>query len=155
MNAIKKFSTGAWIVCATAVLSLAALIAYLCNVAGAGYFQDASVSNQVLFPLLAACAEVIAIAVVQVKMNGTVSDLVSGVCQIVAPVLLTAALIGLVAARAEGLGFIYFSNADVALEVQTPENLASATGTIVNMVLLGVAAVAGMVGAFCKLKKNA
>ena len=61
----------------------------------------------------------------------------------------------LAAARAEGLGFIYFSNADVILEVQTPANLSSATGTIANMACLGAAALAGMAGAFCGLTKKA
>ena len=79
-------------------------------------------------------------------------ELVQGALQIAAPVLLTLCLANLVAARAEGLGFIYFSNADVIKEVQTPANLASATGTIANMVCLAAAMVIGMVGAFCGLR---
>ena len=91
------------------------------------------------------------------KLSGpaaTAVALVQGALQIAAPVLLTLCLANLVAARAEGLGFIYFSNADVILEVQTPANLASATGTIANMVCLAVAMVIGIVGAFCGLRKK-
>ena len=93
----------------------------------------------------------------QVKLSGpafTAMELVTGVLQVCAPVLLTLCLASLAAARAEGLGFIYFSNADVILEVQTPANLASAAGTIANMACLGAAALAGIVGAFCGLRKK-
>ena len=57
--------------------------------------------------------------------------------------------------RAEGLGFIYFSNADVIVEVQTPDNLASATGSIANMICLGISTVVGIVAAFINIKKSA
>ena len=153
MNAIKKFSAGAWITCAVVILSLAALIAYLVNVSAVGYFQGAGVHNLVLMVAAAAVLEAAAVALGFVKLPENVFQLVSGVCQIAAPVLL-AGLINLIAARAEGLGFIYFSNADVILEVQTPENLASATGTIVNMILLAVAGITGIVSAFFGLKKK-
>ena len=46
-------------------------------------------------------------------------------------------------------------NADVLLEVQTPANLSSATGTIANMVLLGVAALVSMVAAFFRTARKA
>ncbi|MDE6589746.1 MAG: hypothetical protein K2K53_05260 [Oscillospiraceae bacterium] len=158
MNIVKKFSIGAWIALVTAVLALVSVIVYTVNISGAGYFQNASVGNMTVFCLLAVVMLAAAIALGQVKLDGTAAtavDLVSGVLQIAAPVLLVLCLANLVAARAEGLGFIYFSNADVILEVQTPANLASATGTIANMVCLGVAAVAGMVGAFFNLRKKA
>lgn len=154
MNAIKKFSAGTWIACAVVILSLASLIAYLVNVSAAGYFQGAAVRNLVLMVAAAAVLEAAAVALGWVRMPETVFQLVTGLCQIAAPVLLMACLINLIAARAEGLGFIYFSNADVILEVQTPENLSSATGTIVNMVLLGVAGITGIVSAFFGLKKK-
>ena len=69
--------------------------------------------------------------------------------------LIAAALINLVAARVEGLGFIYFSNADVALEVQTAANLSSAHGAIASMILLGVAMLVAIVAAFFSIRKKA
>ncbi len=84
----------------------------------------------------------------------TAAELAQGALQIAAPVLLTLCLASLAAARAEGLGFIYLSNADVILEVQTPANLTSAAGAIANMVRLGAAAVIGIAGAFCTLRKK-
>ena len=63
------------------------------------------------------------------------------------------AFINLVSARVEGFAFIYFSNADVLLEVQTAANMSSATCAIVNLVLLAVSSIAGIVSAFFTLKK--
>lgn len=157
MNAIKKFSAGAWITLAAALLALVSVIVYTVNIGSAGYFQNAAVSNLTVFCVLAAIALAAAVALGQLKLSGpaaAVVELVQGALQIAAPVLLTLCLANLVAARAEGLGFIFLSNADVILEVQTPANMASATGTIANMACLGVAAVIGIVGAFCGLRKK-
>ncbi len=157
MNFVKKMSVGGWIALVTAALALVSAIVYGVNIGIAGYFKNASVSNLILFCILAALMLAAAVALGQLKLSGpaaTAVDLVAGALQIGAPVLLTFCLVSLVAARAEGLGFIYFSNADVILEVQTPANLASATGAIANMVCLGVAAVAGMVGAFCSTSQK-
>lgn len=155
---IKKMSVGAWIALVAAVLSLVALIAYIVNISSEGYFQNASVTNLALCCVLAIILLVAAALLGQIQVKGsaaTVVELVSGVMQIAAPVLLTFCLINLVAARAQGLGFIYFSNPDVIQEVQTTANMSSATGTIINMVSLGLAAVAGIVGAFCNTRKKA
>lgn len=157
MNAIKKLSVGAWIALVAAVLSLVSVILYTVNISSEGYFQNASVSNLTTFAVLAIVLFVGAALLGQLKLSGpaaTVVELVTGAMQIVAPVLLALCLINLIAARAEGLGFIYFSNADVILEVQTPANLSSATGSIANMVCLGVATLAGLVGAFCSTRKK-
>lgn len=155
---IKKFSAGAWVSCITAVLALVALIAYGMNVSGAGYFHNASVTNLVLFNILAIVGMAAVIVVGQLELKGTaatVTELVAGAVQILAPVLLALCLINLVAARAQGLSFIYFSNPDVIMEVQTPENMSSAMGTIVNIVCLAVATIMGIVSAFCSAKKKA
>lgn len=157
MNAVKKLSVGAWIALVTAVLALVSLIVYNVNISSAGYFQNASVTNMTAFCCLAAAMLAVAVALGQSKLTGgaaTVVELVTGAMQIAAPVLLALCLINLIAARAEGLGFIYFSNADVILEVQTPANLSSATGSIADMVCLGVATLAGLVGAFCNTRKK-
>lgn len=157
MNVIKKFSVGAWITLVAAVMALVSVIVYTVNIGSAGYFQNAAVSNLTVFCVLAVAALAAAVALGQIKPSGSAAslvELVQGALQIAAPVLLTLCLANLVAARAEGLGFIYFSNADVIKEVQTPANMASATGTIANMVCLAAAMVIGMVGAFCGLRKK-
>jgi len=151
---LKKISVGGWITCAAALLTLVSLIVYAANISGAGYFQGASVTNLVLFAVLAIVLFLAAIAVRLFMKDGPAADLISGCMQIAAPVLIAAAAIALIAARVEGLGFIYFSNADVALEVQTPANLASAGMSITSMVLFGVSMLAGIVAAFFGLKKK-
>lgn len=154
---LKKFSAGAWAACITAVLALVSLIIYGVNVSSEGYFQKASVPNLVLYAVLAIAMLVCSIVLSQIKLNGaaaTVVEVATGLMQIAVPVLLALCLINLIAARAEGLGFIYFSNADVALEVQTPANLSSATGSIASMVCFGISMVAGMVAAFFSIRKK-
>ena len=146
----KKFSIGAWITCCAAVLALIALIVYAINVGAAGYFQGASVRNLVLFSILAIVLLAAAIVIGQLKFDGVVGK----VLKLVAPVLLAACLINLISARVEGLGFIYFSNADVALEVQTTENLSSATGSIAAMVCYGVSMLAAIIAAFTNVWKK-
>ncbi len=158
MNIVKKLSVGAWIALVAAVLSLVSLIVYTVNISSEGYFQNASVTNLALFCVLAIVLLVAAVALGQLQLKGsaaTAVEIVSGIMQIAAPVLLTFCLINLIAARAQGLGFIYFSNEDVIKEVQTAANLSSATGTIANMVCLAVSVLAGMVGAFCNTGKKA
>ena len=81
-------------------------------------------------------------------------DVVSGALRIVIPVLLVIAAMNVVSSRVEGFAFIYFSNQEVLQEVQTPANMASAHGAIANIVLLGVAAVVGIVAAFFSVEKK-
>ena len=156
---MKKLSVGMCFAAVTVVLAIASLIVYNVNVGGAGYFQNATITNLVLFCVLAAVALVVAIVLANVTVPAGPADmvvnLVIGALQIVAPALLALCLINLIAGRAEGLGFIYFSNADVILEVQTPENLASATGAIASMIVLGISTVVGIIASFINIKKSA
>ncbi|WP_294548153.1 hypothetical protein [uncultured Pseudoflavonifractor sp.] len=154
---IKKQSAGVWVNLIAAILAVASLIVYGVNISGEGYFQNAKVSSMLNYGIPAIILLVLVIILAQVKLTGaaaTVVEVISGAMRIAIPVLLTLCLINLIAARAEGLGYIYFSNADVTLEVQTPENLSSATGTIVNMICLAVSAVAAMAAAFFRLNKK-
>lgn len=154
---LKKISIGGWIACLAALLTLVALIIYGSNIGAKGYFQGASVSGTVLFSILAIVMLAGSILLGQLKLSGGAQkavDVIAGAFQIAAPVLLALVLINLVAARVEGLGFIYFSNADVILEVQTPENLASASGTITSIVFYGAALLVAVVAAFCSLRKK-
>lgn len=154
---IKKVSVGGWISVVTAILAIVSAIVYGVNVSSEGYFQNASVTNLVLFTILTAVMLLAAVVLSQLDLTGAAAvgrDVVTGAMQIVAPVLLAFCLVNLVSARVQGLGFIYFSNPDVILEVQTPANMASASGAIANMVCLGVAAIAGVVAAFCNTRKK-
>ena len=156
---MKKFSVGMCFAAVAAVCAIVSLIVYSVNVGGEGYFHNATVTNLVLFCVLAAVALVAAIALAFVKVPDGPADmavnLVIGALQIIAPALLALCLINLIVGRAEGLSFIYFSNADVILEVQTPANMASASGAIASMVVLGISTVVGIVASFVNIKKSA
>lgn len=151
---MKKLSVGAWITCLAVLAAIVAIVLYTSNIGAEGYFKGAEVSNLMLFGILAVAALIAAVILKQVAPASKAADVLSGLLQIAAPVLLTLAAINLIAARVEGLGFIYFSNADVAKEVQTPANLSSASGAIAGMVAFGVAMLIAIVGAFCSLRRK-
>ena len=154
---IKKQSVGIWFNIIVAVLTIVSVIVYCVKISGDGYFQNASVGNLVAYCVIAVIMLVAVIVLAQPKFTGTaalVTEIISGLLKIAIPVLLMLCLVNLISARAEGLGFIYFSNADVLQEVQTPANMSSATGTIANMICLGVAAIFAMIAAFFTLRKK-
>lgn len=151
----KKFTAGAWIATVAAVLAIVSFIIYSVNIGGDGYFQNASVAAMPLTWAAVAClAAAVVLGMVESKgAAGKFISLVSGVLQIAAPAVLAYCLIMLIGGRIEGLGFIYFSNADVIKEVQTAANLSSATGAIASMVAYGVSMLAAIVSAFVDVKK--
>lgn len=151
----KKFTAGAWIATVAAVLAIVSFIIYSVNIGGDGYFQNASVAAMPLTWAAVAClAAAVVLGMVESKgAAGKILSLVSGVLQIAAPAVLAYCLIMLIGGRIEGLGFIYFSNADVIKEVQTAANLSSATGAIASMVAYGVSMLAAIVSAFVDVKK--
>lgn len=154
---MKKQSVGIWFNVLVAVLTVVSLILYIVNISGEGYFKGAEVSNLMLYCILAVIMLAVVIVLAQLKLAGAVglaAEILSGILRIAVAVLLTFCLVSLISARAEGLGFIYLSNADVLLEVQTPENLSSATGTIANMICLGISAVFAMIAAFFTLRRK-
>ncbi|MDD6051598.1 MAG: hypothetical protein PUC00_10105 [Clostridiales bacterium] len=151
----KKFSAGAWFAIAAAVLAVVSFVIYSVNIGGAGYFQNAAVSTMPLtWAAIAALVVTAALSMVETKgYAGNLVALVTGALQIAAPVVLAYCLISLIGGRIEGLGFIYFSNADVAKEVQTAANLSSATWAIASMVAYGVSLLASVISAFVDVKK--
>lgn len=151
----KKFTSGAWIAVAAAVLAIVSFVIYSVNIGGEGYFQNATVAAMPLTWAAVAClAAAVVLGMVEAKgAAARVIALVSGLLQIAAPVVLAYCLIMLIGSRIEGLGFIYFSNADVIKEVQTAANLSSATGAIASMVAYGVSMLAAIVSSFADVKK--
>lgn len=152
----KKFSAGAWCSIAAAVLAIVSFAIYCVNIGGSGYFQNAAVAAMPL-TWAAVAALAVAVALSLAGLKGTVGKLASLLCgamQIVAPVVLAYCLISLIGGRIEGLGFIYFSNADVAKEVQTAANLSSATWAIASMVAYGVSMLAAIIASFVDVKKD-
>ncbi|MBR3020100.1 MAG: hypothetical protein IKH57_24025 [Clostridia bacterium] len=150
---MKKLTAGVWITCVAAVLAIAALCVYGVNIGGEGYYKDAAVNNFTLVVCGAVLCLAAAIALYQFK-GGKVVEIVTGVLRVAACALIAFGLMNLIAGRVDGLGYIYFSNADVAKEVQTAANLASAQTAIWSMALLGTAMLAAVIAAFFSLRKK-
>ena len=150
---MKKLSVGAWITCIAVVLAIVAFFVYSGNISGEGYYKDAVVNNLPLMVWGAVAALAVAVALCVAK-GGKVTEILSGVLRIGAPALLAWALMNLIAGRVDGLGYIYFSNADVAKEVQTAANMASAQSAIWSMGLLGAAVLIAVIAAFFSLRKK-
>lgn len=156
MAILKKQTFGSICTAVAALLSLIGIIVYYINIGSVGYFQNASVADVELYGWLALVALAAVVAGAQISVNPVADkaiDVVSGLLRIAAPAGLMAAVMQLIASRAQGLAFIYFSNPEVLAEVQTASNLSSATGTIAAIVLLAVAAIASVVAAFFRVKK--
>ncbi|MCR5771121.1 MAG: hypothetical protein K6G87_07835 [Butyrivibrio sp.] len=152
-----KVSAGMIAGCVTFVCALLGFILYLININASGYFQGGSVPQAQLFVILSMVTIAIAICLYFVKVKGIagkIADIAGDILSVVSPVLLSASLMTLVGSRVEGFAFIYFSNADVLTEVQTPANLSSAHVAIANIVVMAIAIVAGIVWAFLGKKKN-
>lgn len=156
MSANKKVSGGSVVAVFSVILMVVSFLLYTFNVSGVGYFHNAAVKAA---PLTWLAAAMVAVAVVLscLKTQGAAKKiiaLISGVLQIAAPAVIAFVLISVIGARMEGLGFIYFSNADVAKEVQTAENMASASGAIASMVAYGVTMIVSVFAAFFTLQKD-
>ena len=157
MNAKKNRVTGRIFATVAWLLMIVSFVVYSINIGGEGYFQGAAVSQMPLTWAAVAALVVAEIVAALVNVKGAaakVVDLVVGVLQIAAPAIVAYCLICLVGARVEGLGFIFFSNADVAKEVQTAANMSSATMAIASMVCYAVSMLAAIVSSFIDLKKD-
>ncbi len=156
MEFIKRQTVGVWMTLCTLILSVISFIIYNANIAGAGYFHGASVDTAVRYMVGAIVIGVCVIVLAQLPGEGIVGKvitIISDIARIVVPSLSIAAVLALVSARVEGFAFIYFSNAEVLQEVQTPANISSAHGAIATIVALAVTAIVGIVGAFFSTKK--
>jgi len=152
-----KLSAGMIAGCVTLVLSLVGFILYLVNINASGYFQGGRVPQAQLFVILGMITIVagICISFVDIKgVAGKVADIAGDILKVISPILVSASLMTLVGSRVEGFAFIYFSNADVLTEVQSPANLSSAHIAIANIVVMAIAIVAGIVWAFLGKKRQ-
>lgn len=156
MNMLKKQTVGSCFAAVTLLLGIVSFILYGANVAGQGYFHGASVDVAVRYMVLGIALGVCVLVLSNIPLKDGVAKVitfVSDIGRIAIPALMIAALLTIVSARVEGFAFIYFSNAEVLQEVQTPANISSAHGAIANIVCLGVTAVVGIIGAFFSTRR--
>ena len=157
MDFKKLLSASNIIACLAAVVSIISLILYGANFGGAGFYHGVAIPLYVMFGIFAivAALAVIGLSLVPAKgMLGKVLDVVVMVLKVLIPVFLFIMTFNAISSRVEGFGYIYFANVDVKLEVQTPENLASAGLAITNIIFTAIAALIGLVGAFFLPKKE-
>lgn len=153
----KKQTIGVWLALVTLVLGIVSFIVYFINIGSQGYFHGASVDVAVKYMITVIIVGVCVIALTFLPVKPEVSKFVTFIAdlgRITIPVLSIAAVLAIVSARVEGFAFIYFSNAEVLQEVQTPANISSAHGAIANIALLAVTAIIGIVGAFFNTGKE-
>ena len=158
MKMLKKLGIGSYLALATLVLLIVSWILYGGSISSAGYFHGVSVSFVVLFNVfsLILLLAVIGLDFVPAKdgILGKIIPLVQSVLLIGVVVFLMSNSINIIGARAEGLGYIFFSNADVSAEVQTPENLSSAALSITTFVFYLVTWLVAVVTPFFSLGKK-
>ena len=153
----KLLSLSNILACVTFILSLVALILYAVNVNSAGYFQGVRADGLVLLLIFVMVFDLLIIARSFLNFEGIldkVLDLLVMVLKVLVPLFIMIAILKLVQSRVEGFGYIFFSNVDVAKEVATPANIASAGVSITAIVFSAIAVIAALVGAFISPKKD-
>ncbi len=152
-NFIKRQKAGTWVALAALILTVISFILYNVNVAGKGYFHEASIGEVVVFSVLEMVFLAVIIIVSQFRFKGIAEkavNIVLDVLRILAAVFLVLALMNFINGRVEGLAYIYFSNPDILQTIQAPEtgNLASAQSAIAGFVLYGITWLVALIGAF-------
>lgn len=153
----KIFTLSNIFACATFLFALVVLILYAVNFNTNGYFQGVRANNLVLLFILVMVFDLLIIGRSFVKVQGIldkVLDCATWTLKVLVPLFLIIGTLKLIQSRIEGFGYIFFSNVDVAKEVATPANLASAGVSITALVFGILAALVGIVGAFFLPKKE-
>lgn len=151
MNMKKLLNASNIVACLVALLSLIALILYGANVSTKGFYQGMTIQNFVLLGVftIVACLGIIGLSFLPKEgVVGKVVNVVTMVLKVLIPVFLFSIVLAAISSRISGLGYIFFSNENVRLEVATPENLASAGVAITTIIFAAVAGLVGIVGAF-------
>lgn len=155
---LKKLGIGTYLALATFVLTIVSWIIYGVSVNAAGYFHNVPVSYVVLFTIFALLCLLAAIGLSFVpKKEGIVNKIlpiVQSVFLVGACVFLISCSINIIGTRAEGLGYIYFSDSNVLSEVQTQDNLSSAALSITSFVFYLVTWLFSIVTPFFSLTKK-
>ena len=171
MTILKKQGAGAWICLAALVFALIALILYGTAVSAGDKLQIASGSelfydmtrpeDSAMGPVVVPCA-VLAILFLaaglilgQIRMEGTagkVRDVCSGILRIAAPALLAIALFYFLYGSFTGIGWTFFSNAELAIN---PQATAVGTQVVTCLVFFALAMIGAAVAAYFEIPKKA
>lgn len=170
MNLIKRIGIGTWITLGTIVLSVIALIIYGAAVAGGTDLTIASGSqpfydftrpeDSAMASMVVTCGVlslvflVLAVVLGQLQPKGvlgSVCNFVTGALRIVAPALIIVAFLYFVYGSFTGLGWTFFSNAELEIYAD-----ATAVGkqVIIGAVFFVLSAIAAIVASFFAIAKK-
>ena len=147
----KKVSANLIVTSLALLVALATMIIYGVSVSRAGYFQGQDVSAVVIFGVVGLVFFLLSDALNIVCFDGIVGKdvkLVGVILKVGASAFFVLACMSFVEARIEGIMTLFFSNEDVLKEIQTPDNMASATLAITSIIMLGVSGLVGIVSSF-------
>ncbi len=156
-NIIKKMSVGAWIYLGVFLFGFVALIIYAANGAIEGYFKGSNNGVVVALTIIALLCVAGAIILPFFAFKDPINDVIKMVVallKVAGPMLLVVSFMMFIASRAEGLAYIFFSEANVLAEIQTPANMASARGTIFGIIFYVIAWLASVVAPFFAIVKE-
>lgn len=170
MKFIKRQGFGTWFSILAIIVSVVGLIIYgaavsagtgLTIASGSEPFYDfsrpedtAMTGAVVTCGILALVFLLLAVVIGQLKFGsiiGTALDLVVGALRIVAPMLLMIAALYFLYGSFSGLGWTFFSNAELAI---APEAVAVGKQVITGLVIFVVSSVAAIVASFFSIRKK-
>lgn len=168
MEFIKKQGIGTWVSLISVVLAVVAMIVYgvatnvgadLLIANGSEFFYESKGNatmnaSVVTCGVLALVLLVGAIVASQFKFDGVVAkvvDIVVGVARILFPIFITIALLAFLSGSFTGLGWTFFSNAELDIN---PDAVTTGKTAIAGLIIFGVAMVAGLVAPFFAVVKE-
>lgn len=150
-NIKNSLSIGGIILAVATVLTLISFIIFNVNATSAGYFQGVTSGTVTLCSILAIIFGIVAFLLPALEAEGILGKILSLVQSLLLvgmALLILAALFAFISTRAQGLAYILASDINVRAEIQTAENMASATSAIVGFVFYGITLVVALVSTF-------
>ncbi len=136
------------------ILAIVSVSIYGSNISSGYYYglDNATVTVGSVFAIILSIAY-IALAIFDFGdgIVGKIMSIVRSACIVGVCICLAAAGIAYIGDRAEGLAYIYFSDANLLAEIQTPGNLASAQGAIAGTITYLVGWLFALVASFFKI----
>lgn len=167
---IKKQGVGIWISIGTVLVSIIALIIYGAALGGGTdlliadgselFYETARETDSAMMTTVVTCGVLalvfLAIAIVLAQFEfdgivGTVCNVITGALRIAAPALILCAFLYFVYGSFTGLGWTFFSNAE--LEIY-PQAITVGKQVITGAIFFAIAGVAGVVAAFFGMRKK-
>lgn len=149
---------GSILIAASTILAFVAWIVYFVNVASKGYFIGNVIPAVVTLGIFSIIFGLVILFLNVIEVEGIwkeVKNISRSVLLILFTCFLVWAMLAFISGRAEGLAYIFGAQNGAGVEIQTPENLASAKTAIAGFIIFGIAWVIGLVGSFFSVEQKA